>query len=138
MADLNSIDPPRPEDGYERRDVRPRVVIYLGIAVTLTVVGSMVGLRWLEQRQAPEARRNEPAPASDELAPQPRLQANPNRDYVEFAAQQEQLLNSYGWVDREQNIVRIPIAQAIDRAVKEGLPQPKSTQTSKETEENAP
>ena len=37
-------------------------------------------------------------------------------------AQQNQELNQYGWVDRSQGIVRIPIARAMDLIADRGLP----------------
>jgi hypothetical protein len=35
---------------------------------------------------------------------------------------EDQVLNSYGWVDQQKGVVRIPIAQAMDLVVKKGLP----------------
>ena len=37
-------------------------------------------------------------------------------------AAEDQILNSYGWVDRSKGIVRIPIDRAIDLLAKRGLP----------------
>lgn len=54
--------------------------------------------------------------------PQPELQLNPANDLVKFRAQEEQQLNSYGWVDRDEGIAHIPIAQAMQDLVARGIP----------------
>jgi hypothetical protein len=54
--------------------------------------------------------------------PQPRLQANEPADLNKFRTQQEQILNSYGWVDQQSGIAHIPIEQAIDILAAHGLP----------------
>jgi hypothetical protein len=45
--------------------------------------------------------------------PAPQLQVNPTRDYKQLRASEDQVLNSYGWVDSEKGIVRIPISEAM-------------------------
>ena len=37
-------------------------------------------------------------------------------------AEEDRILNSYGWVDAQRGIVRIPIAQAMAMTVAQGLP----------------
>jgi hypothetical protein len=56
------------------------------------------------------------------LPPQPQLQKAPIQDLQEMRAAEDQLLNSYGWVDQSKGIVRVPINQAIDMLAKRGLP----------------
>ena len=62
-------------------------------------------------------------PAGTVLPPAPRLQPSPEVEMDEMLAAEERELSSYGWVDRERGIVRIPIDEAIDRLAAEGLPQ---------------
>lgn len=45
------------------------------------------------------------------------LYAEPNLDLKMVRAQQLELLNSYGWVDREKGLVRIPIDRAMELVV---------------------
>jgi hypothetical protein len=55
--------------------------------------------------------------------PKPNLQLDDGHaDSVALAAQQEARLNSYGWVDRTNGIVHIPIERAMDLIVARGLP----------------
>ena len=41
------------------------------------------------------------------------LQANPQEDIAAFTADKNRLIDSYGWVDREHGIARIPIERAM-------------------------
>lgn len=43
-------------------------------------------------------------------------------DYLALRQQQSEKLNSYGWVDRSNGIVRIPIDHAMDLIASRGLP----------------
>ena len=42
-------------------------------------------------------------------------------DLKDSAPRKTQLVNSYGWVDPEKGIVRIPVSRAMDLVAKEGL-----------------
>jgi hypothetical protein len=54
--------------------------------------------------------------------PEPQLQKSPIPDLKAVRAAEDQVLTSYGWVDQQKGVVRIPIAQAMDLLVKKGLP----------------
>jgi hypothetical protein len=56
----------------------------------------------------------------------PRLQPSPIQDYEVFRARQEQRISSYGWVDREREVVHIPIERAMELLIERGQPQAKS------------
>jgi hypothetical protein len=53
--------------------------------------------------------------------PEPRLQPNPPLELKEFRAGEDAVLNTYGWVDPEKGIVRIPVSRAMELVAKEGL-----------------
>ena len=57
-----------------------------------------------------------------QLPPEPRLQAQPKVELKDLRADEEAILNSYGWVNPDKGIVRIPIDQAIDLVAQKGLP----------------
>ena len=110
--------------GYETRDVKMKVIVWLVVSVVVLTVGSMVGLAGLLDVYEVEATDRDEAPPAledNEPPPAPRLQANPNRDYAEFREEQERELNSYGWVDREKGVVRIPIDRAIEMSLEREL-----------------
>ena len=60
--------------------------------------------------------------ALESAPPPPNLQAQPQLDLAEFRARQAEILSSYGWVDRQAGIVRIPIERALDLVAERGLP----------------
>lgn len=49
------------------------------------------------------------------------LQANPERDWEVYQAQEEHLLTTYGWVDKGTGQVRIPIETAMDMAIEQDI-----------------
>jgi hypothetical protein len=54
--------------------------------------------------------------------PEPRLQVNPTVALEEVRREEEAQLNSYGWVQREAGVVRIPIERAKELLLERGLP----------------
>ena len=58
----------------------------------------------------------------DRLPPEPRLQTNPREDLRTLRAKEDELLGSYGWVDKNAGVVRIPIEDAMKLTVERGLP----------------
>ncbi|MGH7952127.1 MAG: hypothetical protein ACREFE_09440 [Limisphaerales bacterium] len=58
-----------------------------------------------------------------ERFPKPNLQIDDDHaERMKLYAAQTAELNSYGWVDRSNGIVRIPITRAMDLIVQRGLP----------------
>lgn len=135
-----STDPHGSESaGHETRDVTFRPVIAAGIGLIVLLVGSVVLMRlvfgYLATR---EARMSPPAnPLAKSFArqvpPEPRLQPDPLKDLLDMRAEEDAVLNSYGWVDRKSGIVRIPINRAMELLAQRGLPsRPASGGTAKE------
>ena len=58
----------------------------------------------------------------DRLPPEPRLQTNPRQDLKDLRDSEEARLRSYGWVDRNAGVVRIPIDEAMKLTLQRGLP----------------
>jgi hypothetical protein len=56
------------------------------------------------------------------LPPEPRLQVSAPKDLEQYKAAQGEILNSYGWIDQNAGVVRIPIERAMDILVQKGLP----------------
>lgn len=117
-----------PTAAYERRDVDVRGILWLGGAVALGTLLIAAGLWGLLGYYGQQARRSDPQisplAATDQLPPAPRLQSTPLRDYQQFVDEQTAQLDSYGWVDRGQGVVHIPVARAMDLILERGLPAP--------------
>jgi hypothetical protein len=56
------------------------------------------------------------------LPPEPRLQAQPKVELKDLKADEDAILNSYGWIHPDKGIVRIPIDEAINIVALKGLP----------------
>jgi hypothetical protein len=106
--------------GHEHTDVnvRPIFVAGIGLALALIFVGAlMLGL--FDLFAAHEARVSPPAnplaaAEGPRLPPEPRLQVHPVKDLRELREAEDNLLDHYGWVDKNAGVVRIPIERAID------------------------
>lgn len=55
-------------------------------------------------------------------APQPRLLTDEPAGLQTFKAHEDEVLHTYGWVDRNAGVVRIPIDKAKDLVLERGLP----------------
>ena len=119
---------PRPgsSPGYEKHDVDARKVTVYGLLLILVIIG--VGLavtiavfQYLGKPQPGDS--GSPLLQIPQTLPEPRLQMNPVRDYQEFRAAEEAYLNSYGWIDRLNGVVRIPADRALELVLQRGLPQ---------------
>jgi hypothetical protein len=52
----------------------------------------------------------------------PMLETNERGQFREFLIDQEDQLNSYGWVDKSKGVAHIPIERAMELVVQRGLP----------------
>jgi hypothetical protein len=117
-----------PEVHHEESDVNIRAIFGFGIALTLTImfVSFVVwGLfRYFETRESRKVSPEFPLAAQQEkrLPPEPRLQTNPRADLADLRAEEEKALQTYGWVDKNASVVRIPIEEAMKLMVQRGLP----------------
>ena len=117
---------------YEKRDVNPRAILYVGISIIISAVILHFVLLWLfDLFNAREAHKGKP-PATlvntkRQPPPAPRLQTDAPDDLQEMRVHEKALLESYGWVDRGQGIVHIPMERAIDLLIERGLPKTQQT-----------
>jgi hypothetical protein len=116
----------QPGRGYETRDADVRVIALLcgGLLMLIGVVLLLSGgiYDYLAARLARSGVSISAPAVTRQLPPEPRLQVSPARDLQEMRAREDEVLHSYGWVDRQAGIVRIPIARAIDLLAERGLP----------------
>src|SRR5438128_1977992 len=120
------------ETDQENRDVNVRAVTGFGMGIAGTVIVVALLMWFLFDRFA--ARETSRSPQPEPMAasnprkepPEPRLQKAPVMDLKEFRAAEDAILNSYGWVDPEKGVVRIPVERAMELVAKEGLPSRRS------------
>ena len=106
--------------------VMPVLGFGAGLIVTAALVHFLVWLLFM-YFSSREAQRIEPAyPLAtgqiERLPPEPRLQTNPREELRDLRAQEDAVLGSYGLVDKNAGVVRIPIDEAMKLIVQRGLP----------------
>ena len=117
----------RAEHRHEERDVRLRPLITFGAGLAMFTGAVLLAMVWLfdylTARPAPEA----DAPAllleTGRPPPEPRLQVSPRHDMRLMRAEEDSMLQSYGWVDRQAGTVRIPIGRAMELLIEKAEPQ---------------
>jgi hypothetical protein len=115
--------------GHEHTDASVGLIlkfaIWLVVAALVVHVGSKVMFDVMVSQSEPTAPLEFPLAGSTtetRLPAGPRLQRFPATEIYEFRQQERQLLNSYGWVDRNAGTVRIPIDEAMRLTIERGLP----------------
>ena len=113
---------------HEESDVNIRAI--LGFGVALFAVAAIVhvlifGLfRLFEARDGVKVAAEYPLAAAQghREPPEPRLQTDPRQDLADLRAKEDDILGSYGWVDKNAGVVRIPIDAAMKLTLERGLP----------------
>jgi len=128
MSEKNLPAGPQPHGvANEERDINARPIIKLGIALTVIVTASCFMLWFVfDQFSAREsAKGGRPSSLIQQEGatqpPAPRLQANPPAELKQVREDEDAVLNTYGWVDPQHGVVRIPISRAMDLAAERGL-----------------
>jgi hypothetical protein len=114
---------------YEKEDINERSTFWFGFWILALMVGVSFLLKPLYdllvtrgvETQAPAAYAAETDPSTLE-PPVPRLQVLPEKELAEFRAQEDAILGSYAWVEKDRGIVRIPIGEAMRIVAERGLP----------------
>lgn len=117
---------------HESRDTNLPSLALFGGAIVVTIAIVMLfcwGLFGIYARVQPLGPTVTPFASSRPLPPEPRLQPEPENDLENYLKDQHTELNSYGWVDRSQGIVRIPIERAMQLLLQKGLPVRNSSQS---------
>jgi len=130
------------QGGFEHQDIGSRPVY--GFLISLVVVGVLIYyIMWgmfhflnaYNRKNEPAANpmvqaeqdtREPDAPNTNQKIqrefPEPRLEDNERTELAPFRYQEEQTLNSYGWVDQNAGVAHIPITKAMDLIAQRGLP----------------
>ncbi len=109
--------------GHEESEVSVRVIVWslaaLLLGVVLTVFLSIGIFRYFHtvNRTGESAKENQ-----QQIPPEPRVEVEPFQQLKSVRAREDHVLSTYAWVDKKEGTVRIPIDQAIDQLMKQGLP----------------
>jgi len=116
------------EAGHEKSDVSIGAIVKFGIGLAVAAAVIHVALWGLfELLEAREAKRDAPLPplaaaGLRRTPPEPRLEPDALLPRRRMVAEEDAALTTYGWVDREAGIVRIPIERAMELLAERGLP----------------
>jgi hypothetical protein len=122
-----------PDVAHEESDINVKGVFYfiLGLAVLgivthllLSFMFSFFNTREEKAEAAPSSlmRVETKGQRPEEIFPEPRLQVAPLSDLERMRQEEEHILTSYDWVDRNAGIVRMPIDEAKRLVLEKGLP----------------
>ena len=115
-------EPPR---GHETSDANTRNLIIAGVILCCLVIAGLLVSGVVFHYFVGHQGLGPPASPFENvrmLPPEPRLQVSAPKDLKQYKAAQEEILNSYGWVDQNVGIVRIPIGRAMDILAQKSLP----------------
>jgi hypothetical protein len=121
--------PNPPGAQYEHSDIDTSVgyKFALWLVVAMLISAAIVyGTFWFfEGRQTSTdalTQRYPLAAGREKAPPAPNLQTQPFQDIYNLRKGEAAKLESYGWVDKEGGIARIPIDRAIELTIQRGLP----------------
>ncbi len=111
--------------GYETRDASIPGLLKFAASLALVIIVVSFGMKWLFSYDAKTQSLGPTAtPFENErtIPPLPRLQVAPQKEIHEYWEAEQGLVNSYGWVDRQRGVVRIPVDRAMRILLQRGLP----------------
>lgn len=115
--------------GFERKDVNLKPIgkftfgLFIFMIVVLFAMRGLFGVFYRHQlRQEPPS---PPMAQPDAIPPEPRLEAYEGEVVDRVRAYEQPLLETYGWIDRPNGYVRIPVERAMELlATREGATSP--------------
>ena len=107
--------------GYQpSTDARVGKVVQFGAVLVVLIVVSFLAtfalFRLFSERADQTDVPASPLAGSAPAFPSPELQADPTADRIQLQQEEDARLSGYGWVDRRQRLVHIPIERAMDLA----------------------
>lgn len=130
--DASHISAEALERGHESRDPRlrnPLIVVGLTMAMILICLATARFLiHTFSKKRAMQRMESLGLIVAPNLKPLTRFPApsleidDGHADLTKLHAEQNEQLNSYGWINRSNGVVRIPIERAMDLLAQRGLP----------------
>ena len=127
-ADDQYLETP-PGAEYEHTDANVWIIVkfLVWLAISAVVIHFGLGLMYgflIEQSKEVGDRQYPMAAPADQrrLPPLPRLQQFPQNELYTFRQGEDAFLHQYGWLNRDQGVVHIPVEDAMRILVQKGLP----------------
>ena len=107
-----------PDTGYETSDADPKPVVWFGVALAAMLVVTIAAMAWMFDYFTAREKQLDTSGSSladtREIPKAPQLQVTPASDLTQLRAREQARLDGYGWVDRQQGLVHIPIERAME------------------------
>jgi hypothetical protein len=117
------------QGGYERTDADAGGTYKAGLAMLAAMVLTALALVPMYRLLAKRESQAQPPPAgavktemSEPVQSFPKLVTSEPQALAEFRANEQALLTSYGWVEKDKGLARIPIEHAMRIVAAQGLP----------------
>lgn len=114
--------PRETQPGHETQDISLSGVarVTLALIVALVVIHLLLIAMYhdFDRRRSLAGRDTPPIESGIETAP--RLETDPDADLRALRAREEDILRTYGWIDRGRGVVRVPIERAMEWVAKPG------------------
>ena len=101
---------------HEKTDLDPKYILYFAIALVAVGIAVHALIWWMFHTFEEEQARRETLPSLvvvQKTVPEPRLQISPQGDLQELRRQEDEILSTYRWIDKDQGTARIPIDRAM-------------------------
>jgi len=120
-------DPILPESHHEVSDVSPKPIFFFAMGLVVLILLTLISMKVFFKLLDQDADRSDPqlsgvASERPKLPPLPRLETDPVAARKQYFQNEKVLIESYGWVDQKQGIVRVPINRAMELLVERGFP----------------
>lgn len=122
----NTLTPSGHGPGHEGTDVNIKLIV-----VVLSILAGMAAIvcvlvygifAYLADHPLSTVPPNPMAEtATQQFPPAPRLQVHPTIELEELRSEEDKILSTYGWTDKNAGIARVPIDRAIDLALQRGF-----------------
>ncbi len=129
MSHSSHANVPPSTSGVEEDVIDFKGVYGFGIGLAVVTIISHLLMLWMFKAEVAAVDASNPPRVyplavlqDDRLPPEPRLQTNPKQDLADLRAAEVTVLTGYSWVDRNNQVVRIPVADAMRLTLQRGLP----------------
>ncbi|HUG92623.1 MAG TPA: hypothetical protein VML55_17415 [Planctomycetaceae bacterium] len=112
-----------PEHRFERTDFSLRGLLLTAAGLVLLVLLALIGAElFVPDRPDVAATARPTDPRRVDEPPEPRITQSLRVQRLELERRLDERLSTYGWIDRERGVARIPVERAIELVLQQGLP----------------
>jgi hypothetical protein len=115
--------------GHEHREASPRLIVetVIGLVISVVIVCAIVfGVFTIFKVQTRNEDRVSAMSGPNQLPPGPHLEVHPAEELKALRTHEDEVLNSYRWVDKASGTVHITIDKAMDEVVNQLPMRPQS------------